>query len=396
MSESSNKLQAKRAWADINLQALKKNLSQAAIRCPDSRIIPVIKANAYGHGMEQVARALISTDRPIDALAVAAPAEAIKLKQLDLDVSIILLPGFCDAEELRLCLDENIEPVIHSRFQLELLYSELDKYGFTSLGRVWIKFNSGMNRLGFNERDGIEAFNKLCLYPQAEVVLMSHLACPDQPEEADAAKFTQRQISRFQSVRSQLSASSTYSFNSSLAASAAILSLPETHFEYVRPGIMLYGGSPINGLAAEEIGLSPVMTLCSRLIAINDVAAGESIGYGATFTCENRSRIGVVSIGYGDGYPRAARNGTPVLLKTEQREVRTALAGRVSMDMITIDLNGVDDARVGDEVVLWGEGLPADEVAEYAGTISYELFCNVTKRVPFLYSADHDENKDTD
>ncbi len=390
MTEPSNKLLAKRAWADIDLTALSKNLSLTSTRCPDSRIIPVIKANGYGHGLEQVARALAGADCSIEALAVAAMSEAQRLLQLQLDVPVILLPGFSNAEELRFCLSQNIEPLIHSRHQLDLLYAELDsnlnKENGRGAGRVWLKLNSGMNRLGMSEQDCVKAFAKLHSYPETEAVLMSHLACPDQPDDAQAAEFTAKQIARFKSVHGQLSASAESPFKSSLAASAAILSLPQTHYDFVRPGIMLYGGSPIEGLPAEEIGLSPVMTLRSRLIAVNDVAAGESIGYGATYTCARDSRIGVVSIGYGDGYPRAARNGTPVLVKTQQAVVRTVLAGRVSMDMITIDLTGIDGAQPGDEVVLWGEGLSADEVATAAGTISYELFCNVAQRVQFQYS----------
>ncbi|MBT3532101.1 MAG: alanine racemase [Gammaproteobacteria bacterium] len=388
MTEPSDNLVAKRAWADIDLKALKKNLSQASIRCPNSRIIPVIKANGYGHGMEQVARALMSSSSPVEALAVATMTEVQRLQSLQLDVPIVLLPGFSNAEELRQCFVQRIEPVIHSRHQLDLLYEEMDRDKLRGAGRIWLKHNTGMNRLGLNEKDCVEAFNKLHVYPETEVVLMSHLACPDQTDDKTAVEFTEKQISQFQSVHAKLSASSKTPFNSSLAASAAILSLPQTHYEFVRPGIMLYGGSPIEDLTAEDIGLYPVMTLRSRLIAINDVAAGDSIGYGATFKCEKDSRIGVVSIGYGDGYPRAARNGTPVLVKTNGGAVRTGMAGRVSMDMITIDLTGVDNAQLGDEVVLWGEGLSADEVASCAGTISYELFCNVAERVQFQYSGD--------
>jgi alanine racemase len=170
-----------------------------------------------------------------------------------------------------------------------------------------------------------------------------------------------------------------------MAASAGILGLPATHYDIVRPGIMLYGASPLTTATGEELGLLPVMTLYSRLIAINAVAAGASIGYGATYTCDRDTRVGVVAIGYADGYPRSAINGTAVLIQTQAGSVRTRLIGQVSMDMITVDISGVDSVQLGDEVVLWGVGLCADEVAKQAQTISYELFCKLTARVDFEY-----------
>ena len=243
-----------------------------------------------------------------------------------------------------------------------------------------------MNRLGMNSLDTCSSFLRLQAFPEIELVLMSHLAYAEDMDNPDSKYFTDRQMDKFEAVKAELQSSYDEQIEMSMAASAGILTLPNTHLNYVRPGVMLYGSSPLAQQTGEELGLYPVMTLSSRIIAINEVAAGEAIGYNATYICEKDTRVGTVSIGYGDGYPRSAVNGTPVLVKTETQVFRTQIIGRVSMDMITIDLSGIDDVQINDEVILWGEGLCADEVAKYANTISYELFCKVTKRVPFIYN----------
>jgi alanine racemase len=371
----------KRAWATINRNALKKNLAQVRIHCPDSKIIPVIKSNAYGHGVAEVASVFSEAGSPASMLAVATLAEALQLHELDTGLPILLLGGFINAEELALCLDRGIEPVLHSGFQVQLL---LDKLGQTLSGqkhRLWLKLNTGMNRLGMSDGELQQAWQQLHGIPGIELVLMSHLAWADAPEQQSARDFTESQLQRFGQCRQALVDALQAPVPGSFAASAGILGQPASHHDYVRPGIMLYGSSPLNEQTGEELGLQPVMTLSARLMAINEVAAGESIGYGATYTCKEPTRVGVVSIGYGDGYPRAASNGTPVLVKTAGGVRRTRLVGRVSMDMITIELTGIDGANINDEVVLWGEGLCADEVARCAGTIAYELFCQVTPRV---------------
>ena len=374
-----------RARATIDLSALKKNLSQVSAHCPESQIVPVIKANAYGHGVEKVALALNAMHRKFAALAVASMEEAIQLRTLGISTPILLLSGFRDKVEMDLCLNHKIEPVIHSMYQFE----EIDKYLqteiLTGVGRVWVKFNSGMNRLGLDKEQVLRVYGDLHRHPETEVVFMSHLACADDPESQSAVELTQRQIAEFDSLKQQIATSTQGPVQASLAASAGILSLPQTHHQFVRPGFMLYGGSPFTNRTAEEIGLLPVMTLRAKIIAINNVKAGGTIGYGATHRCRQYTRVGIVSIGYADGYPRSAKNGTPVLVNTKQGPRRAGLLGRVSMDTIAIDLTGLDTVKIADDAVLWGDGLSADEVARYADTISYELFCKVTKRVEFVY-----------
>ena len=374
-----------RARATIDLRALKKNLSQVSAHCPESQIVPVIKANAYGHGVEKVALALNAMHRKFAALAVASMEEAIQLRTLGISTPILLLSGFRDKVEMDLCLNHKIEPVIHSMYQFE----EIDKYlqteFLTGFGRVWVKFNSGMNRLGLDKEQALQVYGYFHRRPETEVVFMSHLASADDPESKSAVELTQRQIAEFDSLKQQIASSTQGPVQASLAASAGILSLPQTHHQLVRPGFMLYGGSPFTNRTAQEIGLLPVMTLRAKIIAINNVEAGGTIGYGATHRCRQYTRVGIVSIGYADGYPRSAKNGTPVLVNTKQGPRRAGLLGRVSMDTIAIDLTGLDTVKIADDAVLWGDGLSADEVARYADTISYELFCKVTKRVEFVY-----------
>ena len=375
----------KRAWTIINLNALRKNLALVRALCPESRIIPVIKSNAYGHGMEQAARALKDTDTRIATFAVATLEEALELKGLNLDVPILLLSGFVSAEELALCMENEIEPVIHSTYQVELLEKQWDLELPTNNRRLWLKHNSGMNRLGMPTESCLKAYAKLHEYPGTEFVLMSHLACAGDMENPDSQEITARQMDQFEQTYKSLIEAERVDLPRSIAASAGILTLPDTHLDYVRPGVMLYGSSPLAGSTGEEIGLQPVMTLSSRLIAINQVSAGEFIGYNASYVCDRDTLVGVVSIGYGDGYPRSAANGTPVLVKTQSGINRTRLIGRVSMDTITVDLTEIPDACINNEVILWGDDLCADEVAHAAGTIAYELFCKVTQRVTFEY-----------
>ena len=376
---------SKRVWATIDTQALQKNLARVRSLCPESKIIPVIKAEAYGHGMEQIARAIINSHTAIAAFAVATMSEALALHSLELDIPILLLPGFADEQELGLCIGAGIEMVVHSPYQVTILQDRFESDVLAGVARLWVKLNSGMNRLGFSSAECVEAYHTLRGFQEVELVLMSHLACADDLLGAIPSEFTRKQIAEFNRVRDQLAQESGRAVVCSMAASAGILGLPETHYDYVRPGVMLYGASPLTDETGEELGLLPVMTLHSRLIAINEVAAGDSIGYGATYVCDRETRVGVIVIGYADGYPRSAINGTAVLIETQAGPLRTRLIGRASMDMITVDLTGMDDVQVGDEVVLWGVGLCADEVAKQAGTISYELFCKLTSRVDFEY-----------
>ena len=376
---------SRRAWATINSNALRKNLAQVRSLCPGSKIYPVIKSNAYGHGMAAAAKALAESHIKISGLAVATMNEAIELRQLQPQQPIMLLNGFMNEAELRECLAHAIEPVVPAEYQLEPLEKVLSEDVLGENRKFWVKYNTGMNRLGLSKDKAAAAYLQLHKFPNTELVLMSHLACADDPDDFDASEFTNQQLQQLLALRGELVSSSDDEVELSMAASAGILQWSDTHLDYVRPAVMLYGSSPMAGKTGEELGLQPVMTLKSRLIAINFVEAGQSIGYNATYTCEQDTRVGVVSIGYGDGYPRSAENGTPVLVKTASGTTRTRLIGRVSMDMITIDLSDIDDAKINDEVILWGEGLCADEVAKSVGTISYELFCKVTKRVSLEY-----------
>ena len=241
-----------------------------------------------------------------------------------------------------------------------------------------------MNRLGIAVEDAGEAYAKLRALPNTQVVLMSHLACAD---EGAASEHAQNQTAKFAATHARLrqAAGAGAEIPASLAASAAIMAMPAAAYDFIRPGIMLYGGSPLQGKTGPQAGLKAVMTLRARLIAINHVRAGQSIGYGATHTCAKDTRAGVVSFGYADGYPRATPTGAPTLVRTGGKDKPAPLLGRVSMDTITIDLCNAPAAKVGDEVTLWGAGLPADEIATCAGTIAYELFCRVGRRVVFEY-----------
>ena len=306
------------------------------------------------------------------ALAVATVEEALLVAGLNLGVPAMLLSGCIDDSELMVCLNEGIEPVIHSTHQVESLKRVFDARPPTGERRLWLKVNTGMNRLGLPLRQVPGIFKTLHAHPAMNPVLMSHLACAD---EGPSNPSVQHQTRTFARLHNGLSKELGTAVPASLAASAAVMGMPDAAYDFVRPGIMLYGASPFTDRTGIEAGLKPVMSLRSRLIAVNQVAAGESVGYGATYTCPEDSRVGVVSIGYGDGYPRTASTDTPLLVRAGGRLQRTRLLGRVSMDLLTIDLNPIPQAAVGDEVILWGDELSVDEVAAHADTIGYELLC---------------------
>ena len=376
---------SRRAWANIDLGALRKNLTRVRSLCPSSRIFPVIKSNAYGHGMAEAAAALADSHTAIAGFGVATVEEALKLRELNSDASILLLNGFVTKEELQECLQRRVEPVIHSEYQAELVGKVLGKEILGDNQKFWVKYNTGMNRLGLSREQARDIYQRLHAYPGTELVLMSHFACADDPDNRQFREFTERQLAELGSLRSELVSAIHEEIPVSLAASAGILHWPGSHLDIVRPGVMLYGCSPMAHETGEELGLQAVMTLSSRIIAIRDLEPGDSIGYGCTYVCDRDTRVATVSIGYGDGYPRSAVNGTPVVVKTEAGPVRTRLIGRVSMDMITIDVTDIEGVSIDDEVELWGENLCADEVAGSADTISYELFCKVTNRVQYFY-----------
>ena len=386
MNKNSSQL---RAWADINLSAVSDNLNVVRETCPNQTILPVIKANGYGHGLEEIANQLMKDTRGMEGVAVAAMSEAQRLRDCGVTVPVILLPGFVNLGELQECKKLNIEPVVHSKYQVEML---LSSHSDVIFNRLWLKGNTGMNRLGMSVSDWRGSYVSLSkAFPDTKVIAMSHLACAD--DVTSGATLSQVEQLKVLTSDIDVGDGSVTQPRRSLAASGGILAWPRTHCDIVRPGIMLYGSSPLSSRSAEECGLRPVMTLRSRVIAINEVGSGDAVGYGATFVPEKPMRIGVVSIGYGDGYPRQAPSGTPVLVASCSADGgmrRVQLAGRVSMDMITIDLTDVPDAVVGAEVVLWGDGLPVEDVAACCGTIPNELYCQLSPRIPRKYFDDEE------
>lgn len=376
-------------WATIDLSALPHNLNQARIAAPGAAVCAVVKANAYGHGMAPVVRSLSAAIRPGDQFAVVTLAEALAVQQVAGGTPVLAMRGALDLQEMTLLLEQGIEFVIHSEWQLALLEQSLANGVRCSHGelRIWLKINTGMNRLGLalQKVPGVwDAIAKLAEQHGlvCHRVLMSHLATSDDLH----GPLTAQQHERLEGVRRVLSF--TPRDRVSLAASAGILAWPETHYAVVRPGIMLYGASPLIGRSGAQEGLRPVMSLKSRVIAVNAVPTHESIGYGATYRSDSDMRVGIVGIGYGDGYPRHAPTGTPVLIHTRDGVRECPLVGRVSMDMLAVDLTEVD-AQVGDDVLLWGRAwgaqLPAERIAELCHTIAYELFCQITARVQFHY-----------
>ena len=372
-----------RAWATVDLAALRHNLRRVRELCPAAGIIAVVKADAYGHGMAECARALRDADAGIRGFAVATMEEARRLREVENELPIQCLAGFRGEGELEDCAGYGIEPVLHEPGQVRLL-RDFSAPGGDRLS-LWLKHNSGMNRLGLDAAACLAAARELAKRGDLQLRLMSHLAWADELDDAGSAAFTRRQLLAFEQLRHELGAVLGAPPECSMSSSAGILCLPDAHYDMVRPGIMLYGSSSVTGRSATELGLLPVMTLRARLLAVREVKAGEAVGYGASWRFPRDTRMGVVSIGYADGYPRSAANGTPVLVAGGGGFVRCKLAGRVSMDMITVDLGELDDVVPGSEVILWGDGLDADEVAARAGTIAYELFTRVTARVEKRY-----------
>ena len=352
------------ARARIDLQALQHNFERARQRAPGSRVMAVIKAHAYGHGLINAARALPGAD----AFGVVTLDEAIALREAGFDRRIVLLEGLYTADESGLAVGYRVDVVIHEAGQIGFLER-------APAGRpldVWLKIDPGMPRLGFDPAVVPAVVERLRRTGRVgDIRYLSHFCCADDVN----ADHTPRQRRLFLETLESLEG------ERSLANSAALLAWPDTHLDWVRPGVMLYGSSPLLEVSAVDLDLRPVMTLGTQLISVEQRRPGDAVGYGAAWQCPEWMPVGIAAIGYGDGYPRHAPSGTPVLVNGR----RAALAGRVSMDMIGIDLRGHPEARVGDPVTLWGDGLPVDEVAAAAGTISYELFCGVTSRVAFDY-----------
>jgi alanine racemase len=346
--------------ASISAAALAHNLTVAQRHASGAKIWAVLKANAYGHGVERAARALAAAD----GFAVLDFQEALRLRVAGVTKPILLLEGFFRPADLELVAKHRLIPVIHNPEQVEMLKrgtlgGEID---------VYLKVNSGMNRLGFGVEGLRPAYNAVRMHPQVRnVTFMTHFA------DADGVGGVKGQLAWFEELTKPFEAHAR-----SLANSAALIRFPEARGDWARPGIMLYGCSPFGDQSAEQLGLKPAMTLSSEIISVQQLQAGERVGYGFSYEAVGEMTIGIVACGYADGYPRHAPSGTPVLVNGQ----RARIVGRVSMDMISVDISGIPDAGIGAPVTLWGEGLSADEVAGAAGTLSYELLVKLTARVP--------------
>ena len=349
--------------ARLDLSALRHNLEVARGLAPGSKLMAVVKANAYGHGAVTIAQELQSRT---DALAVACIEEAIELRDAGIDAPILLLEGVFEARELAEAAQLGFWITIDNEWQLRWLEEAV----LPAPLHCWLKVDTGMHRLGVAADRTREFFERLSTADNVDgtPVIYTHFASADNV----ASDQTRQQIDMFNRVCDGLSA------ERSAANSPGLLAWPDARYEWVRPGYMLYGNSPMLKPHPNAEALRPVMTLTSAVISLRDVDPGESVGYGATWTASRPSRIATVTVGYGDGYPRLAPNGTPVLVNGR----RATLAGRVSMEMITVDVTELPAVGPGDEVVLWGKGLPLAEVAGHAGTIGYELTTRMPARIP--------------
>ncbi|MSQ53888.1 MAG: alanine racemase [Betaproteobacteria bacterium] len=347
--------------ATIHAAALTHNLGVARQHAGEAKIWAVIKANAYGHGLLRAAQAL----KAADGFAMLDFEEAIRLRLAGVDKPILLLEGFFKAQDVPLLAEYKLTPVIHNLEQIEILEKAAPGARFDA----FLKVNSGMNRLGFTVDNVRIAWNALQNHAgMGEVTLMTHFA------DADGAGGVAAQMEWFNSITQPFSA------RRCLANSAALIRFPEARADAVRPGIMLYGCSPFADQGADVLGLQPAMTLASEIIGVQNLQQGERVGYGFGYEAAEEMTIGIVACGYADGYPRHAPTGTPVLVAGQ----RTRTIGRVSMDMIAVDISDVPEAYIGTPVTLWGQGLSADEVAKSAGTVSYELLCALAPRVPVV------------
>ncbi|HOY69814.1 MAG TPA: alanine racemase [Methylotenera sp.] len=352
--------------ATISQGALRHNLAVVKQHAPHSKIMAAVKANGYGHGLANIAYAL----KGVDGFAVLDLAEAISLREMGFDQSILLLEGIFSPSDLAIVKAYNLSMVVHSFAQLEMLEQSSSSKPYS----VFIKMNTGMNRLGFVPSAYLSALNRIeKITPH--ITLMTHFAAADAQQGVDAAFTIFRQTTN------------EFAYPTTLANSAAILCQPHTHADWVRPGIMLYGATPATGVPAAQFGLKPVMHFTSEIISVQTLQAGDTLGYGNRFTATKPTRVGVVACGYADGYPRHAGQlsnsgqlqGVPIAVAGKV----TQTLGRVSMDMLFADLTDIPEANIGAPVELWGNTVPVDAVAEACGTIGYELLCAVAPRVPF-------------
>lgn len=347
----------------IDATALLHNLNQVKRCAPTSKIIAMVKANAYGCGIKAVVPVL---EGQVYAFGVACIEEAMAIRALGVHADCVLFQSVFSPDELDLVAAQNFQLVIHQPQQLAWFLARPQ----TRKIKVWVKFNTGMHRLGFKAEESYEVIEALanCPWVDDDIGLMTHLACADEPHNP----VNQSQLSIFNALDLP-----PKRFIKSIANSAAILGLPQMHSDLVRPGIMLYGVSPFTNQTGQELSLKPVMSFISALTAIHHYPAGAKIGYGGSWQTTKDSIIGIVAVGYGDGYPRHISQNTPVWVNGQQLPI----VGRVSMDMLTVDLTNCVDPKIGLPVELWGQNIPVETIALAAGTIPYELLCQLSPRV---------------
>ena len=350
----------------INRRALRHNLQRLRELAPASKLVAVVKANAYGHGLLETARTLPDAD----AFGVARLEEALRLREGGITQPILLLEGFFNATDLPTIAAQHLHTAVHNIEQLEAL----ETADISEPVTVWMKLDTGMHRRGVLPEDADAFYQRLsqCKNVRQPVNVVSHFARADEPE----CGATEKQLAIFTAFTDGKPGLR------SIAASGGILLWPQSHFDWARPGIILYGVSPLEQKPwGPDFGMQPVMSLTSSLIAVREHKAGEPVGYGGTWVSERDTRLGVVAMGYGDGYPRAAPSGTPVLVNG--REV--PIVGRVAMDMVCVDLGPNAQDKTGDEVIMWGDGLPVERIAEITKVSAYELITRLTSRVAMKY-----------
>lgn len=351
----------------IDLAAIQANCRLAQALAPYSKTVAVIKADAYGHGAAEVAKAIESQ---VEMFTVSCLEEALALRESGLKKPILLLEGCFDKAELNIAMDNQCEVVVHSSIQLEQLLTSTLEVPI----KIWLKIDTGMHRLGILPQQVESVYTKLIASPNVKsIVLMTHFADADNVGGAHTAM----QINRFEDCIQPIVTNTNQHVELSMANSAALLAWQQTRVGWNRPGIMLYGLSPFSEPLEVTQHLIPAMNFESQVIALREIFTGESVGYGCTWTAQRPSVIATIAVGYGDGYPRTAKSGTPVLINQQ----RAPLAGRVSMDLISVDVTDLTNVQIGDRALLWGKELPANEVANWAGTIGYELVTRMPRRV---------------
>lgn len=355
------------AIAILSTENLLHNLSVIKEMVKPAKIIAMVKANAYGHGIRSVALRL---DKYVDMLGVASIDEALALRKIGVNAPIMLSEGVFEPNELLVASTEKFHVVFHNELQVEWL----EKTSFPLPLESWIKINTGMGRLGFNIECAKEFFSRLSASSSVvnPVRVLSHFACSDDAKHP----LNQKQIQGFKNFIKDVQS------EFSLCNSGGIFNFRECYYHYVRPGVALYGISPVLGKSAQDLNLRPVMTLQTSLISIQNFKKGASVGYGARYCCPENMPVGIIAFGYGDGYPITAQDGTPILVN----HVECSLVGRISMDMIAVDLRNCPQAKIGDPVTLWGSGLPLERVVEHTSNITWDLLTGVQNRVKFLWT----------